>query len=447
MLRHWFYHNFRALYRFDQRLRRRLTAPGQLVFCSMIAAAVIGIDTRLNLASQIAALLACLLLIAMLSTLFFRPKLRVQRQLPPLATAGQPLRYRVRIENRGTRLQPGLYLLDRLAETWPTFEEYRYRRDPADKRRNFFDRYVGYPRWLWLLYQKRGANEPSSALPPIPAGGSIDIELTLQPRRRGHVYFQGCTIARPDPFGLINALHRIPEAGTLLVLPKRYPMAHLALPGGRLYQPGGLLLAGARGDAQEFYALRDYRPGDSPRDIHWKSWAKTGKPIVQEKRPEYFARYALILDTFIPAGGETLFEEAVAVAASLLSTLETGDVLLDLLFVGPKTYRFTAGRGLHSQAQLLRILACAEGVYEQPFAQLHNAVLHQAEQFSGCLGIFLAWDADRQRLAQALRAREVDTRIWTLTQGSETPVSADYTALPVERLAETLASLSPAGRQ
>ena len=61
-------------------------------------------------------------------------------------------------------------------------------------------------------------------------------------------------------------------------------------------------MASSVGESEEFVSLRDYRRGDPMRHIHWKSWAKTGKPIVKEFQDEFFVRHALILDTF--AGGE-----------------------------------------------------------------------------------------------------------------------------------------------
>ena len=40
--------------------------------------------------------------------------------------------------------------------------------------------------------------------------------------------------------------------------------------------------------------------GDPLRKIHWRSWARRGKPVVKEYQEEYFSRIALVLDTFLP---------------------------------------------------------------------------------------------------------------------------------------------------
>ena len=64
------------------------------------------------------------------------------------------------------------------------------------------------------------------------------------------------------------------------------------------YQEGGVALAANIGRSEEFVSLREYRHGDPVRHIHWRSWAKTGKPIVKEFEDEFFVRHALVLDTF-----------------------------------------------------------------------------------------------------------------------------------------------------
>ena len=89
------------------------------------------------------------------------------------------------------------------------------------------------------------------------------------------------------------------------------------------------------GDSEEFVALRDYRPGDPLKRIHWRTWARIGRPVVREYQDEFFVRHALVFDTFLSAPTPA-FEEAVSVAASFACTVGTQESLLDLLFVGPR---------------------------------------------------------------------------------------------------------------
>src|SRR5436309_13793519 len=107
------------------------------------------------------------------------------------------------------------------------------------------------------------------------------------------------------------------------------------------YQEGGVAMASNIGRSEEFVSLREYRSGDPYRHIHWRSWAKVGKPIVKEFEDEFFVRHALVLDTFIDDPQADVFEEAISVASSFACALESKESLLDLLFVGPEAFCLT----------------------------------------------------------------------------------------------------------
>jgi uncharacterized protein (DUF58 family) len=216
--------------------------------------------------------------------------------------------------------------------------------------------------------------------------------------------FEGVSVARADPLGLFRGFVRVPAPQTLLVLPKRYPLPPLALPGLTRYQHGGVALAGSIGESEEFVSLREYRRGDPLRHIHWRSWAKTGKPIVKEFEDEFFMRHALILDTFTDRPHSEGFEEAVSVAASFACTVLTQESLLDLLFVGPQAYCLTAGRGLAHADQMLEILAAVRPCLEQPFGALESLVLNHVTGVSGCICVLLAWDEPRRALVKKLKS-------------------------------------------
>ena len=74
-------------------------------------------------------------------------------------------------------------------------------------------------------------------------------------------------------------------------------------------------MAGSRG---EFRNLRDYRAGDDPRDVHWRSTARLGQPLVREYERERAEALWICLDQGRRgAPGEAVEEEAVEIAASL----------------------------------------------------------------------------------------------------------------------------------
>lgn len=378
--------------------RRRYTPAGQALMGGMMVAMVSGLDVENAVGYQAFTLLLALLAIAVLFSLRFRIALAIERHLPRVATAGQPFTYRVVARNLTGRMQAGVTLIEDLADPRPAFKEWRdFKLDENRHSRPF-----GFnPHQLRNPFKIATVKE--TLLPPLPPHQPREATVEMTAHRRGVVRFEGVTLARPDPFGLYRALRKSSLSQTMLVLPRRYPLPPVALPGVLKYQQGGVAMASNIGQSDEFVSLRDYRRGDPPRHIHWRSWAKTGKPIVKEFEDEFFVRHALVLDTFTTRPQSELFEEAVSVAASFACTVLTQESLLDLLFVGEQAYCFTSGRGLAHADQMLEILASVQPARQQPFANLERAVLEHANVVSGVILVLLEWDDLRRRFVEKLK--------------------------------------------
>lgn len=442
------FYNFKLVFRLDHWIKRHFTNAGMVVLGGWVAAAVFSADTRQSMAYQLFALLISLLIIAWLSSWLFRIRLTAQRFLPQFATVGEVLNYRVRLYNHTKHWQRSLSLVEDISQTPPSYQTFMQVREPLHQWRNRFDRYVGYPRWVWLMILSKGAEIKEIAVPDLSPAKSIavpsylDVTLEMTPLRRGYIHFDSLSFARPDPFGLFNALYKLPLPDKLLVLPKRYPVATLKFAGSRKYQQGGINLAVSVGDTQEFAALREYRPGDALHHIHWKSFAKLGEPVVKEFQDEFFVRYALILDTFTEQAYGQIFEAAVSVAASLASAPRSHETLLNLMFIGAQAYTFTSGRGVTQTDQLLEILACVQACTDKTFETLYPLVMQHALALSGAMCIFLKWDTEREKLVQDLE--NVGVPLLVLVLGPEVATLAVHTKilfLQLDTLAQQLCQL------
>jgi uncharacterized protein (DUF58 family) len=394
---------FRLLSGFQHRLRRRLTLLGGFLVGGIVTTAILGIDTNLAMAYQAFTGLLALLVAAVGATFFFRGRFRVERQLPRLGTIGMPLRYRVAVTNTSSQPQQGLSLHEMFADPRPDFATFRDTPEPGEARRNWVDRLFVFYRWRWLITRNTKGAAAETPLPPLAPGETAAVEVELTPQRRGVLRFTGAAIACPDPIGAVRALRRVAAADTLLVLPRRYRVPPLSLPGSQRYQQGGVALSSSIGESEEFIGLRDYRPGDPRRHIHWRSWARTGRPVVKEFEDEFFVRHALVLDTFRDDMDDDVFEEAVSVAASFACTVETQESLLDLLFVGHTAVTITVGRAVGQVDHLLEVLAGAEGA-AGAFAELAALVTEHAPLVDGCALVLLRWDEERRELVRQLAA-------------------------------------------
>jgi uncharacterized protein (DUF58 family) len=333
---------------------------------------------------------------------------------------GIKLQYRIVIHQKTDKIQFGLKLWENFADPRPTFPEFKKTATPVQKQ-SFSLLLPIYSRWRWLIARKQRASAKVIDLPTLAPQSNTEVVMEITPTHRGVVKLAGLTIARPDPLGLACACQTIVLPQSVLVLPKLYDLPPVQLPGGRRYQSGGIALSSSVGDAEEFRSLREYRPGDSWRKIHSKSWAKVGKPMVKEEQDEFFVRHGLILDTFQNQPYSQILEEAVAIAATFAWDVQTQESLLDLVFVGNQAYCFTFGRGLSHTDKMLEILASVEPCQHQGFQSIIPTVIERVSLLSGCICVLIAWDEQRKNLIDYLRKMGVHTLIIIITDVNDNP--------------------------
>jgi hypothetical protein len=397
------------------RAQRRLTPAGWMVLLGIMGAVMMGSDTENTVIYQALPILVFMLFTAAVFSGFFRARFSATRLLPRFGTAGQPFYYRVMVKNLTGKPQSDLTYLENLSDPRPSYHDWKAAALADNRKIRPFSSSARRGHSLKMAVLK------PAEVPAIAPKGEVELRVALEPLRRGVLKFGGVTLARPDPFGLFRGFVRVRLPQTTLILPRRYPLPPIALPGAMKYQEGGVAMASSIGRSDEFVSLREYRRGDPYRHIHWRSWAKTGKPIVKEFEDEFFVRHALVLDTFIDDPRSEAFEEAVSVAASFACTLITQESLLDLLFVGPQAYCFTAGRGLADADQMLEILASVRVCPDEPFGKLERLIVQHAGTLSGCICVLLAWDDQRRKLVEKLAALGVPTMVLLVVEPGTTP--------------------------
>jgi uncharacterized protein (DUF58 family) len=424
--------------------RRRFTLAGLCVAGGFIVAGAVGTDIENTVTYQSFALLLAFLLLALVSSLFFRATFSATRSLPRFGTAGQPLHYRVQVKNLTAKTQAGLTLIEEFTDPHPVFQQWLAFQLAESRRVRPFH----VPQRL-RKNPFRLASLKEAEVPPLPARGNAEAKIEILPLRRGILRFTGMTLARPDPLGLFRSFSKVAAPQTVLILPKRYPIPPIALPGALRYQEGGVALAANVGRSEEFVALREYRHGDPLRHIHWRSWAKVGKPIVKEFEDEFFVRHALVLDTFDDEPNSEILEEAVSVAASFACTVLTQESLLDLLFVGNQSYCFTAGRGLAHADQMLEILASVKNCADKKFETLEQLVLNHVSAVSGCICVLQRWDDMRKNFIKKLSSLCIPLLVLVVTRpGKKKPDAGplrdepeSFHVLEIGQIEEQLAKL------
>lgn len=264
----------RALLRRIGGRRTRITRAGAAVSGGTLAVGLAAVNTGNNLLYLLlGALLGLIVLGGILAERSLRA-VRVDRQLPRAVTAGVPFRvtYRFRNLRRGS---PAVAIEAR-------------------------DRMLDAPGF-------------AAEVPPR-SEGTVQVFGRAVAEHRGLYQSGGITLSTGYPFGFFRRERDFDQAADLIVWPRsdrepdRDVWGEERVVGRRM---GSARPASGRG---EFRALREYRPGDDRKDIHWRRTARLGAPVIREYERGAGETVWVCLDTSWPPGDAA--EEAVERAAS-----------------------------------------------------------------------------------------------------------------------------------
>ena len=249
---------------------------------------------------------------------------------------------------------------------------------------------------------------------------------------RGEHHLDPFRVAALLPLGLSQG-PRISTDGTrFVVVPKVARVLSVTTPGNRRYQPGGVANASHTGDATDLLGIRPYRPGDPVRDLHARSWARVGEPMVREYQEEYFTRIGVVVDTDADAASPAHLEAALSLAAGVVARLCCGEALVEILVAGKRMEKLSLGRSLGSLDQALDMLAT---VRSRPgfTAESVLAILGpELERLSSVVFIALAADAVRDSIASAIRSRGIGCLM--LVVGDRVSRTAHATTVPLDAI-------------
>jgi len=193
----------------------------------------------------------------------------------------------------------------------------------------------------WLVPDR----EPESYFPVIWPGRTVQTGYTAVARRRGAHSFAGVQATVSDPPGLSERTFTVAAPGEVIVYPLPLDVAALTLGGEVSYAEAGRSRGGL-GMGGDFYAIREYVPGDALRRIHWRSTARRGSLAVIEYERTQAADLLVLLDLLegseVGEGDATTLETGVRAAASLLDFCRRGR--------GRGVLVCEDGRGLHQVA-------------------------------------------------------------------------------------------------
>lgn len=365
--------------RLDDWYRGLLTPAGRAMLWASVAAGILLLGGLVRPLVWCFSFCVASLAGAVVAGVAFRPRLELSRHLPPPPSAGDALSYRVSVRNTGRRPARNVVVQERDL--------------PAEVR-------------------------PAGELPAIDRlapGESAEVTVRLACHARGAYTLRRLQAASAFPSGLFKWARRAGGAERLIVYPRFTRLERFDVPHGRNYQPGGIPVVSQIGESTEFTSTREWRQGDRVKDVHWPSFARTGKLIVKEYQEEYFVRLAMVLDVEArDAKEEKRLEEGLSLAAGIADALARQEFIIDLFAAGPQVFHFQAGRAIAHLENILEILACLEPGDRLDHAALEAALVPEAARLSAVIFLLMDWDERRAAIVQELKKHGVAVRVLCL---------------------------------
>jgi uncharacterized protein (DUF58 family) len=208
---------------------------------------------------------------------------------------------------------------------------------------------------------------------------TVQRTIRVRCRQRGVYEVDAVSLLVADPLRLYPRRREQATQAKLLVFPRVVPLEQVGLRAGLaigdLRAPAVVLP-----DPVRPIGVRDYRPGDSPRQIHWKASARRGS--IQVKVLERTVRRDLAI--YLDVGGfdhswlvyrEALFERAVTAAASLANTTIERGGSVALAYGGINPIALPGNTGLDQLRLVLEALAVVAPTEGRPIDSMLAATL------------------------------------------------------------------------
>ena len=179
---------------------------------------------------------------------------------------------------------------------------------------------------LLRLSDHHGAFEDSAILVErLKPGQRAHVELVKTAVRRGAFAGGEAVLVSGAPFGFLRSTRTIDVTTDVTVVPRWVELRSFPILEPSSYLADVVHERARTGAGEEFLGVRDYRPGDPPRFVHWRSTARAGHLVVREFEEEVASRVALVIagaDAGVPPDSayETLISAAASIGVYALAT-------------------------------------------------------------------------------------------------------------------------------
>ena len=225
------------------------------------------------------------------------------------------------------------------------------------------------------MKMRKGINLMRMNLGP---GKTATIRYTVRCPLRGHYTIGPTSIRYRNTFNLFVSETSIGDRSDITVFPQVRDVEEALIRSDVPKMYTGATTLKTPGQGMEFYALREYFPGDSFRSINWKAFARTGELMVNEKTRDAVTDVFIILDTRDVARIGTVLknplEMGTVAAASIANYFIKRRDSVSLVTYGERMDFLPPETGDKQHYKVLSQLAAVESKGSMPLQAVTNAL-------------------------------------------------------------------------
>jgi uncharacterized protein (DUF58 family) len=229
---------------------------------------------------------------------------------------------------------------------------------------------------------------------------------------RGHRSLGRFRTMSVRPLGLVSGRRVLGDPVEVTVVPRVPRLVGLRPPRESRRMGEHTARGAVAGESFELLGVRPYRPGDRIRDLHARSWARVGAPIVREYRRPAQERVVVVLSAVAPRVQREVFDAAVELTAGVTAALARAEADVAVFVAGAhETAPVHALRGAALEPVLDR-LALVQAAGEGAFGFLAAEVTRAAAAHL----VFAHWDEAAANVVEQVRRTGVPTEAWVVSR-------------------------------
>jgi uncharacterized protein (DUF58 family) len=310
------------------RVRRRpgidFSLTGLVFVAMMLFMGLAAINSQANLLFGVFGMMIGILLVSYFISLLVVRGMRVKRLVPEHGIVGRPLAITYEFHNA--------------KRFWPSLSVCLSELDGAE----------GF------------ATQPMCYMLHAAPGMTASVPMEVIPKRRGLHDLERFQLSTSFPFGFIKRAVTLRHKDRVLVLPALADVDRRLLNQCMSAEKTGAMMRPKPGGHDEFYGVKEFRSGESPRQIYWRRSARTGTLVSKEMTQVSPPRVVLLVDTFLTnrtVEQHALVEKTIAMAASLASTALADGLAVGLYVWSGDWIGIYPTRGKRQREDLLSVLA------------------------------------------------------------------------------------------